>query len=196
MSKDIKEFLDAIKKMEKEVLKYEATIFPMMAAKKGLRFIDDNFRNQSWAGLPNIAWQRRKGNRDSGRALLIKKGTLRRSFQAQTQVGQARIFTEVPYAKAHNEGLRETVNIPAHSRRKIRSAKVQMIHELTKSGKHKTKTVQIHEGDIEVKSHTRQMNIKRRQFMPTTDRQSTVLTDEIKRQLRLDMSKILKGKNV
>lgn len=191
-----KEFLDAIKKAKKEVLKYEATKFPLMAARKGLRFIDDNFRDQSWAGLPKIAWQRRKGNIDTGRALLIKKGTLRRSFMAQTQVGQARIFTEVPYAKAHNEGMRETVNIPAHTRRKLRSAKVQMIHEFTKSGKRKTQTVQIHEGDIEVKAHTRQMNIKRRQFMPTADRPSTVLTDDIKRQLRLDMTKILKGKTI
>jgi hypothetical protein len=52
--------------------------------------------------------------------------------------------------------------------------------------------VQIHEGDMNVKAHTRQMNIKRRQFMPTAARPSSVLTDTIQRQVRLDVYRILR----
>lgn len=187
------EFTANIKRIEKDVQKYAATTFPNMAARKGLRFIDDNFKNQSWAGLPQIAWQRRKGNKDSGRALLIKKGVLRRSFQAQTSIGQVRIFTHVPYAKAHNEGFRDTVSVQQHTRKKMRKAKVQMIDEFTKSGRHKTKTVQIHEGDSVVSAHSRKMNIKRRQFMPTAERPSSRLNNDVIKQVRNDMYKILKG---
>lgn len=183
-----------IKDIEKNVSKYVMTGFAPMAAKKALRFIDDNFKNQAWAGTPNINWKRRKGNKDTGRALLIKKGALRRSFIAQTMAGQARVFTNIPYAQAHNDGFRENVSIPAHVRKKIRNAKVQMIGEFTKSGKHKTKTVQIHEGNSQVKAHTRNMNIPRRQFMPTPARPSSVLNEAIVKQVRYDMYKILKGK--
>ena len=187
------DFSNNIKQVEKDIQKYVMTGFAPMAAQKGLRFIDDNFKNQSWAGLPNIAWKKRKGGKDAGRALLIKKGVLRRSFQAQTAPGQVRIFTPVPYAPAHNEGFRETVSVKAHTRKKIRNAKVQMINEFTKSGKHKTKTIQVHEGDSNVKAHSRQMNIPRRQFMPTTARPSSVLNDAVIKQVRNDMYKILKG---
>lgn len=187
------DFSNNINKIKKDVEQYVATGFPSMAAKKGLRFIDDNFKNQSWAGTPNINWKKRKGNKDAGRALLIKKGVLRRSFQAQTAIGQVRFFTPVPYAMAHNEGLRETVSIPAHTRKKIKTAKVQMINEFTKSGKHKTKTVQIHEGDSNVKAHSRKMNIPRRQMMPTASRPSSVLNESVIKEVRLSMYKILKG---
>lgn len=188
------QFCDNLKKIEKDVKAYAETSFPAKASRKALRFIDDNFRNQSWAGLPQVAWHRRKGNRDSGRALLIKTAVLRRSFIAQTMIGQARIYTPVVYAKAHNEGFRESVSVQAHTRRKLRNAKVQMLHEFTKSGKHKTKTIQVHEGDSNVKTHNRLMNVKRRQFMPTAERPSSVLNDAIKRDVKIDMYKILKGK--
>lgn len=188
------EFSNNIRLIEKNVEKYVMTVFPAMAARKGLRFVDDNFKNQSWAGLPNIAWKRRKGNKDAGRALMTKKGVLRRSWLAQTAPAQARIFTPVPYAQAHNEGFQGTVSIPAHTRKQMRKAKVQMINEFTKSGKHKTKTVQVHEGDINVSAHMRKMNIPRRQFAPTAARPSSVLINDITKQVRYDMYKILKGK--
>jgi phage gpG-like protein len=151
-----------IERIQAEVRRYAQTIYPGMAGKKALQFIDGNFRNQSWEGQ---AWKRRKVNnsKNRGRALLILRGRLRRGNRLQAMSASVRVFNAVPYAKAHNEGFTGTAAIGAHNRK----------------GK-------------PVKSHSRKMRIPRRQYMPTSSRPSPTLNKTIQRQVTLDIMKILK----
>jgi len=54
-------------------------------------------------------WQRRKNNRDAGRAILVKTGRLKRSVQVvrrtltSVTIGSS---GDLPYAVVHNDGLR------------------------------------------------------------------------------------------
>ncbi len=85
----------------------------------GLRFVDDNFQNQSWEGDP---WPARAGNVDPDRALLVKDGDLRSGFTSVLEPGQVRILNRIPYAKLHNEGFRGVVYRRPHKR--VRLVKV------------------------------------------------------------------------
>lgn len=62
-----------------------------------------NFRRQAFDGQ---AWPKRKSNaqRDTGRNLLIDSGVLRRSIRSEAQGRRVTIFSDVPYAKVHNDG--------------------------------------------------------------------------------------------
>ncbi|ULQ52178.1 hypothetical protein [Flavihumibacter fluvii] len=81
--------------LSSQVKQYASTVYPGMAGKKALRFIDDNFRKQSWEGIP---WKRRKGGpRNAGRALLVDRGILRRGNRFSSAPGQPRVYIVVPY---------------------------------------------------------------------------------------------------
>jgi phage gpG-like protein len=171
-----------IKNTQAAVSRYAQLEYPAIAGKAALRFIDDNFRNASWEGVP---WKRRK-ILDRGRALLVKRAVLRRSFRYQAMNAAARIFTDVKYARAHNEGFRGTVNVEGHSRRtfgKFRASSVST---------QRSRVIRTESGQLSVKGHTRNMNIPRRQFMPTALRQSPTLNNSIKRQVTVGLMKILK----
>jgi phage gpG-like protein len=172
-----------IRIINQKLKEYATNEFPGMAGRKVLRFIDDNFKNQSWEG---IAWKRRKIF-DKGRALLIHRGILRRSFRMEAMSAAVKIYTDVKYAKVHNEGFNGSVQIPAHTRRLYGNFKVYST--ATRRGKNaKAQT-----GETTVKAHSRQMRIPRRQFMPTENRQSPTLNNQIKRQITLDVIKIIKA---
>src|SRR5436190_21040055 len=106
---------NSIRKIATGVRNYRDNIYPAMAGKKALRFIDDNFRKQAWEGMP---WKRRKGGkRNKGRALLIDRGILRRGNNFKATPGQALVYNYVKYAKAHNNGFTGIVSVKAHTRR-------------------------------------------------------------------------------
>lgn len=176
-----------LKGMEAAVRNYASTVYPNMAGKKALRFIDDNFRKEAWEGY---AWKKRaKADRGSRRALLILHGTLRRGNRSQAMPGGVRIYNDVVYARVHNEGFRGTVNVSAHNRRLFRKYATSSVKT------HRTALKKQHAGDAQVKAHTMKMNIPRRQFMPTAARPSPTLNREIQRQVTLDIYKILKANN-
>jgi phage gpG-like protein len=112
-----------------------------------------------------IPWKKRstkKGKRDSGRGILIKSGRLKRSIRAAALPGIARVVTDVPYAKAHNEGVTETVSVKAHQRNRYKKVKTKI---KTKSGKERNRTDKQKTGSGTVKSHSRKMNLPARPFM-------------------------------
>lgn len=173
-----------MRKISARVKAYRDAEFPGMAGKKALRFIDGNFRKQSWEGIP---WKhRRGGKRNKGRALLIDKGFLRRGNNFRSGSGQVTVFNYVKYAAAHNNGFSGAVNIKAHTRRLFGKYKASSLK--TK----KASTKKQYKGDAQVKAHSRNMRIPRRQFMPTAERPSPTLNREISREVKLQMLKILK----
>ena len=79
-----------------------------------IRFIADNFRAESWRGIITKKWDERQAKQKGPRrSLLVQTGTLTRSFKQHNGSNSVTISTDIPYAKAHNEG--ETINIPSRS---------------------------------------------------------------------------------
>lgn len=132
----------------------------------GLRFIDDNFRNQGWEGQ---AWKQSDGT------ILVKTGALRRDFSAISGDKQVRFVNRLPYAAINNEGFDGQVNIPKHTR-----------SIYAKAGRKMKKT-----GIVSVKAHKRHMKIHRRQFAPYPGSPSPTLNRLVKNIIQTELFKIL-----
>jgi phage gpG-like protein len=177
ISQDLRRKIEAVKT-------YRRAIFPQQAGKAAMAFIDSNFRKQSWEGTP---WRKRKGGkRNKGRALLMNRGTLRRGNKFKTGDGTTTLYNDVPYAAAHNNGFHGPVNIKAHKRRTYRKAKLSSV------ATRRTRTAKVSTGSSDVKAHSRNMHINRRQYMPTNERPSQTLSRTIRKAVHLEMLKIMK----
>jgi phage gpG-like protein len=115
-----------------------------------------------------------KGDRLSGQVLHVRTGTLRRSINQRVTVTDdavmASVGTNVRYAAAHEHGFNGTVTIPAHTRRSA----LQMLAK-------RSKRVRKSEGEIQVRSYTRQMVIPQRSFLGS---ELAARADEIRQTLR------------
>jgi phage gpG-like protein len=170
----------------KRVLSYA----PGMLGNTAVNFFLDRFRGQNWIGSTTEPWRKRKINnkQSQGRALLIKSGRLRRSIRITRISGLTVVIgTDVPYAKAHNEGFRGTVKVAAFTRHKYSKHSVGS-GKFNKSGSERMKTVQKFSGDIQVKAHTRRVNLPRRQFMGY----SPYLEKQLQRQLLNELIKSIR----
>lgn len=170
----------------KQVLQYA----PGMLGNDAVNFFLDRFKYQNWLDSSTESWRARKRNigRNKGRALLIQSGRLRRSIRITRINGlTAYIGSDVPYARAHNEGFKGTVQVKAHSRNVYKPEKVAT-GKLTKTGKMRMKTVQRLSGTNQVRAHTRRMNIPRRQYMGY----SPILEKQLQRRLQAELLKGLR----
>lgn len=177
-----------LRRLHKQIEHYSMEEFPVMAGKKTLAFIDNRFRSQNWEGTP---WPARKDRRNT-RPLLIKTAALRRSFRmlinqtkGTTPRSSAKIYTNLKYARPHNEGFEGTVTVPAHYRRTYGKYKVSSLKSK------KTRKIKTLSGRVLVKEHTRRMVIPKRQFMPRTQTDSVTLANSIRTQARNDIFAIL-----
>jgi phage gpG-like protein len=119
---------------------------PTLAGNMALNFFQDSWDREGFIDQRYKRWpDRKKSAGRKSRKLLVKSGRLRRSLRMQVSGSRIRIFTDVPYAEAHNEGtnISGSFRIRAHKRR-------------LPGG-----------GTTTVRSHARQVNIKipQRQFM-------------------------------
>lgn len=154
----------------KQVLQYA----PGMLGNDAVNFFLDRFKDQAWLGSTREAWPARKVNtkwgktKRNGRAILVDTGRLRRSVRI-TAVGSmsVTIGSDVPYAKAHNEGLTLGLiqDVQSHTRKVNKGAK--------------TVTVSGHKRRVDMK-------IPRRQFMGY----SQYLDKQLQRRL---MAELMKG---
>lgn len=141
---------------------------PRRIAGTATSFFKDNFRRQ---GFPQgrgrfDRWPRRKPGtrRDSGRAILVDSGNLKRSVRKQTvRQGYVTVGTDVPYAAIHNQGGRISGQ--------------QRVREHTR----RTRT-----GRTTVQAHTRNVDIQmpQRQFMGNSQALNTRLRRMILQELR------------
>lgn len=173
-----------LRKKALEILTFKNQVFPKAAGKMALKFINGNFRSQSWEGRP---WKKRRGGkRNARRAILVDTGALRRGNQMAVMPGAVRIFNDVPYAAAHNNGYYGTVSVKGHSRRIYGRFKVSSLSTRRTSKK------RLESGKTSVKPHSRLMRIPRRQFAPTKERPSPTLNRSIRRYTQLEVLRILK----
>lgn len=170
---------------------FKANQFPRQVGRIGLAVFDENFDNGGFTDKIFIRWKPRKndtankgrrlgdGGKQSGRAILIKSGRLRRSLRVGNITTKAVRFVagnqDVPYAGIHNEGgkITGTVSVSAHSRRLF------MEDEVSGASAKKAKFVKVHTGTVQVKAHSREVNttMPRRRFLGS----SAKLMDRISR---------------
>ena len=120
---------------------------PGRAATIAVNFSKQRFSAQNWIDVRTENWKKRQYNprasrRMNSRATLVRSGRLKRSIRKIREGSDfAIVGTDVPYAAAHNYGVRGRVDVKSHSR---------------------TSTT----GNVStVKSFRRTMTLPRRQFM-------------------------------
>ncbi len=174
---------------------------PNGVATVAVNFFKERFRAQNWIDdrtepwKPRSTkehWSRKRAERSSRRAVLVKTGRLRRSIRKiSANENEIVIGTDVPYAQIHNDGYRGVIeqNVKAHTR------------HLTKLGvtgrkelKTRTKLTfgRVRTGETQqVAAHTRKIkvNMPRRRFMG----QSAALNRQIERFITAEMMRALKG---
>lgn len=137
-----------------------ATLIPVLA-NEAVNHSLDAFKKQAWDGQQ---WRRRIYRKGEGRSILIKSGRGRRGMHVVSTSATGFVYgNDVPYMKAHNEGFTGSVKVKAYTRNKFSKSKVGS-GKFTKSGKERLKTVSTISGSIQVKAHSRKMNLPRRQF--------------------------------
>lgn len=143
---------------------------PAIVGNEVINFTLENFEKQGWQGNSFEPWEKRKNpttwgkKDDTGRALLVKTGKLKRSIRIlaidQDKVSIGVGGADVPYAKAHNEGFKGTViqNVSEHIRRdkNLKNIKVSAFKRTIKQ------------------------NIPKRKFIGSAE-DSSVLNDRIKK---------------
>ncbi|MDQ3073270.1 MAG: phage virion morphogenesis protein [Bacteroidota bacterium] len=130
-------------KAEKGDLEQLFRELPTIVGTMAVNFYDGSFDREGFINKSIEKWAPRKGEdskvkRSARKGLLIDTGELRKSIDFTPGIMEVTIFSDKPYAAAHNEGFKGTVSIPAHVRK---------------------------QRDKEVKAHSRKMNIPQRQFI-------------------------------
>jgi phage gpG-like protein len=132
----------------------------------GEREVRENFRRQGYltesGTLKN--WRKRKVNRtrrDNGRGILIRSGKLMRGNRASPLPGIARVVNSVPYAKFHNDGFEGEVKVKAHKR--------NLFSRSMEKRKNRMQTITKKTGTVEVRAHTKKLNMPARPFMVVPD---------------------------
>jgi phage gpG-like protein len=163
----------------------------------------DRFKYQNWIDTYPVAWQRRskkkqwtnkgKATNNNGRALLVQSGRLRRSIRIVNTTAQSvTIGSDVPYAAAHNNGLRMrfTQHVNAFVRMNTKNDVTGIVSK--KEGKKSTRIRfgKMASGISNVKEHNRAMNYKmpERRFMG----ESKFLNMQIVRLISATINKIFK----
>lgn len=165
-------------------LQKSLTGLPTVLGNEAVTWTKQNFRRQGYPDKGFKAWKpRRNAKRNAGRAILISSGRLSRSPRIlSTGPLRVDIGTDVPYARAHNYGSNETVTVKAHKRAKLGT----VMHSTGKSGQFKkSKGIT---GYSQVKSHTRKMNLPKRQFIGA----SAVLASILRRKAVIHIGRELK----
>jgi len=107
---------------------------PRIVGNEAVVFSKGNWRKQGFQDVSVQPWKRRnpKAERNSGRAILIDTGRLRRSIRITGIFGsQVHIGSDVPYARIHNDGGRvtSTQRVREHTRRTKKSTTRVSAHQ-------------------------------------------------------------------
>lgn len=151
----------------------------------------DNFRKQGFDDNTVQPWKQRKNDSDPGRAINVKTGRLRRSFDVLIpSLNRAIVENTAPYGVYHNYGTNST--IAAGSRESFFKTKVkgEGFLKMGKNGKYKmsykSKTIDVRGADVGYKSHTRVL--PQRKFMGRSrnldEKSGVIIMRMMKRALR------------
>jgi phage gpG-like protein len=142
-------FPHPFKKFKEDLTAYVKDL-PMIVSGIAEKEFVENFKRQGYRTKSGVVkWKKRKKEttKDEGRALLIKRGRLRRGFKKRPTSGVAKVINDVPYAAAHNQGDKSSVSVGS-SERRIKKKKGKV---------------------VSVRAYTRKNNLPARPFMITTE---------------------------
>lgn len=104
------DFMGMAVKVKRDAIRY--------ASIKGVNFIQENFQKQGFTNTAFEPWQKRAGDIDPGRKLLVKSSYLLNSIEVMEANDKRIVFgSDAPYADIHNEGGTITVRVTAKARR-------------------------------------------------------------------------------
>ncbi|MDL2289892.1 phage virion morphogenesis protein [Paludibacteraceae bacterium OttesenSCG-928-F17] len=163
--------IDFIRKLDAVTDAYKK--LPAEIATTAVNFSKDRFRDQAWLDTTKEPWKKlkrqrrgRNGKVSNNQTILVKSARLKRSIR-KISVTESRVIigTDVPYAQAHNDGVKnKDVTIKEH---------IVKEHNRTRNGrKERVK-------EYTVKAHSRKMNIPERKFIGnsyTLERRIVLLT--------------------
>lgn len=160
---------------------------PLKIGEVVVAFSMQRFREQAWVDRSTEPWKQRKPGaaRNRGRNLLVDTGRLRRSVRiTRTTSDTVVVGSDVPYAKAHNDGFRGVVSVSAHQRTRYTRSTAEVP---TRRGTSR-RTVMAAGSTYTVKAYSRKMNMPRRRFLGESATQNNqikrVIAAEIQRALR------------
>ena len=84
-------------------------------------FFDESWDNQGFTDKSLSKWKKSKDKKGNEKQVtLVETGILRRSLRTETTETEGKVFTEVPYAKVHNEGetIKGTLKISPFERKR------------------------------------------------------------------------------
>lgn len=163
----------------------------------------DRFKYQNWIDTYPAAWPGRsrkkpwtnkgKAPNNSGRALLVKTGQLRRSIRiVATTANSVTIGSDLPYARVHNEGqrMRFVQNVRLFVRMNKKNNRFSVVRGKEGKRSSQIRFTQNASGISHVKAHTRRMNyiMPERRFMG----ESKFLSMQIGRLITAEINKIFK----
>jgi phage gpG-like protein len=127
-----------------------------ITAETAVNSFKGNFEKKGFDGNP---WEPAKVKKKTG-SLLIESGELRKSVHSE-YIGPDKVVIaagghNAPFAKVHNEGFEGSVSVPEHTRKSPWGT-----------------------GTVNVKAHTRQANIPKRQFMGKSEEVAQEVRDAI-----------------
>jgi phage gpG-like protein len=160
---------------------------PDIVAETATEYFKESFTLKEFDKNP---WEPAKRKKTTG-SLMIESGNLVNSIRPAV-ISRERVVIsagndKVEYAKAHNEGYSGPVVIPAHSR-KTNPRSVEVPEYTRKNGSTvKAHTWQLPGGEQQVKEHTINQNIPKREFMGNSDE----LFDMIKERIDAYLQSIL-----
>jgi len=170
---------------------------PVLAGNEVVNFALDNFKRQGFWGDTLQPWRPRKNPNKWGqapkrnsRSILVDTGRLKRSIRMVSHnLEEVVIGSDVPYAKAHNDGLRqvETQNVKEHTRK---ITKVGIVKTVSRKKKTNIEFGRKQTGSTTVAAHTRKINqnIPARKFLG----QSQYLNNQLSRVVEAEILKALK----
>tara|TARA_R100000005_G_C5003391_1_gene211664 strand:+ start:672 stop:1220 length:549 start_codon:yes stop_codon:yes gene_type:complete len=141
-----------------------------------------NFKKQGHEGEKG-GFNKWKPTAKKKKGILIVTGRLMRSMRPEPRLNEARVVSNLPYAKPHNEGFEGTVRVRSHKRNRYGKKEEKYT---TRSGNSRTKVVNVKKGSGKVKAHSRKMNIEARPFITT----SKTLLDDIEKHAFDEIEKI------
>jgi len=167
---------------------------PHRAGALAVNFSKDRFRAGNWVNTTREPWAKRadsswvKRKERPGRAILVDSGRLRRSIRVvSVSAERVVIGTDVPYARAHNEGFEGKVTQQVRAYTRNKKGRVDVYNIDTRKRSSRTTTV----GNIPVKAHSRTINQKlpQRRFLGN----SAILERQLNRMITVEIQRAIKN---
>jgi phage gpG-like protein len=100
----VRRFEDAIK-ISISAYNRNRVALPQKLGNEAVNHFKDSWRIQGWNDNVTSPWKSRKKT-DAGRAILVKSGRLRRSFNMSPTLNRIVVINDTPYSVYHNYGTK------------------------------------------------------------------------------------------